>query len=69
VLTNSMLAYLRSLDSIATCICMRGKRRQIPSQGFLCAGVREPPNQRLKLTGAAIVVLRASMFFQAAPAA
>jgi hypothetical protein len=27
------------------------------------------PNQRLKLTGAAILVLRASTFFQAAPAA
>jgi hypothetical protein len=27
------------------------------------------PNQRLKLTGAAILVLRASKFFQAAPAA
>jgi hypothetical protein len=28
-----------------------------------------PPNQRLKLTGAAILVFRASMFLQAAPAA
>jgi hypothetical protein len=27
------------------------------------------PNQRLKLPGAAILVLRASTFFQAAPAA
>jgi len=29
----------------------------------------ESPNQRLKLTGAAILVSRASTFFQAAPAA
>jgi hypothetical protein len=28
-----------------------------------------PPNQRLKLTGAAILVFRASMSLQAAPAA
>ena len=30
---------------------------------------REPPNQRLKLTGAAILVFRASLSLQAAPAA
>jgi hypothetical protein len=29
----------------------------------------KPPNQRLKLTGAAILVFRASTFFEAAPAA
>ena len=32
-------------------------------------GVRTAPNQRLRLTGAAILVFRASTFLQAAPAA
>jgi hypothetical protein len=31
--------------------------------------MRFAPNQRLKLSGAAILVLRASTFFEAAPAA
>ena len=60
------------------CSCLDPARRQrsfgcssapIPFRLFVHWLGRNPPNQRLKLTGAAILVFRASTSLQAAPAA